>query len=168
MNTKQFLKNTFFLFLISLLSFMVMSIQTDQPLYAGILDDMKEKGLLQALPGSGDFIAYQRNVDPTAVNFPIDVINDGYKMVRVYQTLMDNYIAEWAWKVTLKNKTMSEVTFSFEYKLQDKDSFLLASSREQSRRIAPGETITIEKTDSLPYETAKRVTASTFYIQLQK
>jgi hypothetical protein len=168
MKLKQFFKNSSPLFAISVFAFMVIAIHTDQPLQAGIWDYMKEKALLQALPGSGDFIAYQRNVDPKVTNFPVEVINDGYKMVRVYQTLMDNYSVEWVWRVTLKNKTMQEVAFSFEYKLQDKDSFSVVSSKELLRKIAPGETVTIEKTDSLPYETAKRVTASTFYIQLQR
>jgi hypothetical protein len=164
---KHLTKHCFPLLVVSSLFFVLISIHTEQPLHAGIWDDMKEQALLQSLPGNGDFIASQRNVDTKAVDFPLEVMNDGYNMVRVYQTLMDNYIAQWAWRVTLRNKTMNDVTFSFEYKLQDKDSFLLVSSMEKSRKIAPGETITIEKTDSMSYETAKRVAASTFYIKLQ-
>lgn len=100
-------------------------------------------------------------------NFPLEVINDGYKMVRAYQDLMDNELVEWAWLVTLRNRTAREITFSLEYKLQDDDSFLLASSREQWKKIAPGETLTLEKRGSMPYKNAKRVTASKLDIQLQ-
>jgi len=168
MKTKKLLKERFLLLVFSVLSFIAISSLIDHPLHAGIWDDVEEHVLLKTLTGRGQFIAYQRNVDKKVPDFPIEVINDGYKMVRVYQTLMDNYVVEWAWRVTLKNRTMNEVTFSFDYKLLDKDSFLVVSSREQSKKIAPGETLTLEKTDSLPYESAKRVTASTFYIQLQK
>ena len=78
-------------------------------------------------------------------NFPLEVINDGYKMVRVYQDLMEKNLVEWTWLVTLRNRTAREVIFSLEYKLQDDDYFLLASSREQSKKIAPRETMTLEK-----------------------
>ena len=98
-------------------------------------------------------------------NFPLEVVNDGYKMVRVYEDLMEHELVEWAWLVTLRNKTAREVIFSLEYKLQDDDAFLLASSREQSKKIAPGETLTLEKKDSMPYASAKRVTASKIDIQ---
>jgi hypothetical protein len=69
--------------------------------------------------------------------------------------------------VTVRNKTALEITFSLEYKLQDDDSFLLASSREQSKKIAPGETLTLEKRDSIPYRSAKRITSSKVDIQLK-
>ncbi|MCX5845595.1 MAG: hypothetical protein NTW12_04445 [Deltaproteobacteria bacterium] len=168
MKMKKLLKERFFLLVFSVLSFIAISSLIDHPLHAGIWDDVKEHVLLKNLTGRGQFIAYQRTVDKKVPDFPIEVISDGYKMVRVYQTLMDSYVVEWAWRVTLKNRTMNEVILSFDYKLLDKDSFLVVSSREQSKKIAPGETLTLEKTDTLPYESAKRVTASTFYIQLQK
>ena len=167
MKTKKLLKKRFSLLVVSVLSLLVIPILIDHPLHAGIWDNVKEHILLQDLTGQGQFVAHQRTGDKKVPDFPIEVINDGYKMVRVHQTLMDNYVVEWAWRVTLKNRTMNEVTFSFDYKLLDKDSFLVVSSREQSKKIAPGETLTLEKTNSLPYESAKRVTASTFYIQLQ-
>jgi hypothetical protein len=45
---------------------------------------------------------------------------------------------------------------------------LLASSLEQGRKIAPGETVILEKRDSMPYGSAKRITTSKIDIQLQQ
>jgi hypothetical protein len=128
---------------------------------------MKGQYLLQSLPGEGRFVASLRESEAKDPNFPLEVISDGYKMIQVYQNLMDSYMVEWAWRVTLQNKTKKDITFSLEYRLQDEDSFLMASSKEQLKKIAPGEILSIEKTDSMPYEMAKRVKSSKLDIQLQ-
>jgi hypothetical protein len=130
-------------------------------------DDMKERYILNALPGKGQFVPSPSRADMKNPNFPLEVVNDGYKMLHVYQDLMENELVEWAWLVTLRNRTARDVTFSLEYKLQDDDSFLLASSREQFKKIAPGETLTLERKDSMPYASAKQVTVSKVDIQLQ-
>ena len=168
MKVKQLPKEVIFVLVISVLSFTALSTLTVRPLYAGMWDDIKERYLLHALPGKGQFVPSSRNADMKNPNFPLEIVNDGYKMVRVYQDLMENELVEWAWLVTLQNKTAREIGFSLEYKLQDDDSFLLASSREQSKKIAPGETLILEKRDSMPYRSAKRVTASKVDIQLQQ
>ncbi len=165
---KQLLKVRFYLLVILLFSFIAVSVQADDSLHERMWYELKGKILLQRLPGRGEFVESQRDVDTKSAEFPLKVISDGYRMLSVFENLMDNYIAEWVWKVTLKNKTMKEVIFSLEYKLLDKDSFLLASSQEQFRKIAPGETLTIEKKDQLAYEKARQVTARTLDIQLQK
>jgi hypothetical protein len=130
-------------------------------------DSIKERYLLNALPGKGQFVPSPPRAEMKNPNFPLEVINDGYKMVRVYQDLMEHELVEWAWLVTLRNRTAREIVFSLEYKLQDDDAFLLASSMEQSKKIAPGETLTLEKKDSMPYASAERVTASKIDIQFQ-
>ncbi|MGZ6193544.1 MAG: hypothetical protein ACXWME_12755 [Syntrophales bacterium] len=132
-----------------------------------MLDSIEQRYLLYSLPGKGQFVESPRRADVKNSTFLLEIIKDGYKMVRVYQDLMDHELVEWAWLVTLRNRTAREVTFSLEYKLQDDDSFLLASSLEQGRKIAPGETVTLEKKDSMPYGSAKRITASKIDIQLQ-
>jgi hypothetical protein len=165
---KQLLKVRFYLLVILLFSFIAVSVQADDSLHERMWYELKGKILLQRLPGRGEFVESQRDVDTKSAEFPLKVISDGYRMLSVFENLMDNYIAEWVWKVTLKNKTMKEVIFSLEYKLLDKDSFLLASSQEQFRKIAPGETLTIEKKDQLAYEKARQVTARTLDIQFQK
>ena len=165
--TKQFLKLRFFLLVVLLFSFMAASVQAEDSLHERMWYELKGKMLLQRLPGRGEFIESHRDADMKDPKFPLKVVGDGYRMSSVFENLMDNYIVEWVWRVTLKNKTMKEIIFSIEYRLQDKDSFLLASSQEQFKKIAPGETLTIEKKDQLPYDKARQVTARTLDIRLQ-
>jgi len=156
------------LFAVLLFSFIVVTVQADDSLHERMWYELKGKMLLQRLPGRGEFIESHRDADVRDPKFPLKVVSDGYRMSSVFEDLMDNYIVEWIWRVTLKNKTMKEVVFSIEYRLHDKDSFLMASSQEQFKKIAPGETLTIEKKDQLPYDRARQVTASTLDIRLQK
>ena len=158
----------FFLLVVLLFSYMVTSVQADDSLHERMWYELKGKILLQRLPGRGEFIESQHDADVKDPKFPVKVVSDGYRMFSVFENLMDNYIVEWVWRVTLKNKTMKEIIFSIEYRLHDKDSFLLASSQEQLKKIAPGETLTIEKKDQLPYDKARQVEARTLDIQLQK
>jgi hypothetical protein len=167
MKVKQLPKERFLIFAILALSFVALSTLTVRPLYADMWDAVKERYLLHALPGKGQFVPSPARADMKNPNFPLEVITDGYKMVRVYQDLMEHEFVEWAWLVTVRNRTAREIAFSLEYKLQDDDSFLLASSREPSKKIAPGETLTLEKRDSIPYGRAKRITASKVDIQFK-
>jgi hypothetical protein len=164
----QLLKMHFFLLVILLFSITAATVQADDSLHEKMWYELKGKILLQRLPGRGEFIESQRDADVKEPKFPLQVVSDGYRMSSVFENLMDNYIVEWVWRVALKNKTMKEIIFSIEYRLHDKDSFLLASSQEQFKKIAPGETLTIEKKDQLPYDKARLVTARTLDIQLQK
>jgi len=134
--------------------------------HAGVVDQIKEKVLLLQLVGEGQFVGYQRNVDTKDPLFPIEVVNDGFKMVRVYQNFPGNYLVEWSWRVLLKNRSSHAVKINFEYKLRDQDSFLLTSSSESFQKIAAGQTLAIEKTDFLPYETAERVAIGDWYVHI--
>jgi hypothetical protein len=167
MKIKQLPRESIFILIISVLSFVALSTIAVRPLRADMWDDIKERYLITALPGKGQFVPSPPRANMKNPNFPLEVINDGYKMVRIYQDLMENDLVEWAWLVTLRNRTEREITFSLEYKLQDDDTFLLASAREQSRKIGPGETLTLENKDSMPYASAKRVTASKIDIKFQ-
>jgi hypothetical protein len=167
MKIKLSWKRTCFSFAIGLIVFTIFGIALKSPLHAGFWDQINEKRLLTQLIGEGQFIGYYRNVDTKDPFFPIDVLNDGFKMIRVYQNFPGNYMVEWTWRVLLKNNSSRTVEITFEYKLQDQDAFLVASSKEFFKKIAIGETVMIEKTDHLPYETAKRVMNSNWYIHLQ-
>jgi hypothetical protein len=138
-----------------------------RPLHAGLWDQIKERVFLTRLTGGGEFVGYQRNVDTKDPAFPIEAVNDGFKMIRVYEDFPGSYMVEWTWRVLLKNKSSRAVEITFEYKLQDEDALLVATSKEFFKKIAAGETVTIEKTDYLPYETARRVMNSNWYIHLQ-
>jgi ribulose-5-phosphate 4-epimerase/fuculose-1-phosphate aldolase len=69
--------------------------------------------------------------------------------------------------MTLKNKAAREVRFTLEYKLLDKDQFLVTSNQMPARTISPGQTVTVEKTEILPYEKVKSVESSNWYIHLK-
>ena len=168
MKVKQFSQKSFLILAILVLSFIAVSTLAIRPLYADMWDAIKDHYRMNALPGKGAFIQSPPRADMKNPNFPLEIVNDGYKMIRIYEDLMEHELVEWAWLVTLRNRTANEITFSLEYKLQDTDSFLLASSVEQSKKIGPGETLTLEKKDSMPYKKAKRVTASKVDIQLQQ
>ncbi len=137
------------------------------PLYAGFWDKINENLLLMRLVGIGQFIGYQRNVDTKDPLFPIEVVSDGFKMIRVYQDLRGDYLVEWSWRVLLKNKSSRALGITLEYKLQDEDDFLVAASKESLPKIEAGETVALEKTDYLLYDTAKRVVNSNWYVHLQ-
>lgn len=156
-------KRTCFSFIIFLIVFTIFSIAMKNPLHADFWDQL----LLMRLIGEGQFIGYQRNVDTKDPLFPLEVLNDGFKMIRVYEYFPGIYQVEWTWRVLLKNKSSRTVEITFEYKLQDQDAFLVASSKEYFKKIAVGETVIIEKTDHLPYETAKRAMNGNWYIHLQ-
>jgi hypothetical protein len=167
MKIKLSRKRACFSFAVVLIVFMIFGIALKSPLHAGFWDQINEKRLLTRLIGEGQFIDYQRNVDTKDPLFPLEVLNDGFKMIRVYQDFPGNYQVEWIWRVVLKNKSSRTVEITFEYKLQDQDAFLVASSKEYFKKIAVDETVILEKTDHLPYETAKRVMKSNWYIHLQ-
>jgi len=167
MKIKLSRKRAFFSFAIVLIVFTIFSIAMKSPLHAGFWDQINEQRLLKQLIGEGQFIGYQRNVDTNDPLSPLDVLNDGFKMIRVYEDFPGNYVVEWTWRAHLKNKSSRTVEITFEYKLQDQDAFLVASSKEFFKKIDVGETVIIEKTDHLPYETAKRVKNSNWYIHLQ-
>ena len=167
MKVKHLPKESLLILVISVLSFIALSTLAVRPLYADMWDAVKEGYRMHALPGKGEFVQSPRRADINSPNFPLEVVNDGYKMVRIYEDLMEHDLVEWAWLVTLRNRTAREITFSLEYKLQDDDAFLLTSSRELSKKIGPGETLTLERKDSMPYASAKRVTASKIDIQFR-
>lgn len=166
MKTKSSRKRLCFSFAILLIVLAISGIALQRPLHANLWDQIQEKRLLKRLIGEGQFVGYQRNVDTKDPFFPLEVLNDGFKMIRVYQNFPGDYLVEWSWRVLLKNKSARTVEITFEYKLQDQDAFLVASGKEFYKKIAAGETVIIEKTDHLPYETVKRVMNSNWYIHL--
>jgi hypothetical protein len=145
----------------------IFSIAMESSLHAGFWNQLNERLLLERLVGEGRFVSYQRNVDTKDPFFPLEILSDGFKMINVYMDFPGSYMVEWTWRVILRNKSSQVVVIDMEYKLQDQDALLVVSSKEFSKKIAVGETVTIEKTDYLPFETAKRVKKSNWYIQFQ-
>lgn len=133
--------------------------------WGGVFGDLRDQIMLKQLSGEGQFVDYQRDVPVKDPRSPLEVVSDGYKMVRIYKD-MDSYRVEWSWRVTLRNKSAREALIALDYRLQDKDGLVVTVSQEASRRIAAGQSVSLERTDSLPFEEAKRVTGSSWDIQL--
>src|SRR3990172_4242843 len=79
-----------------------------------------------------EWTLYHRNADTDEPNYPLEVTEDGYKMIRVFrqETKKDGtlgiptkYIVEWGWKFTVKNKSHARLLVSVSYTLRDKDDF---------------------------------------------
>jgi hypothetical protein len=167
MKIKPSRKRACFLIGTVLIVFTILSIASKSPLHAGFWNQVNERLLLERLIGEGRFVSYQRNVDTKDPLFPLEVLNDGFKMISVYRDFPGSYMVEWTWRVILKNRSSGTVVINVEYKLQDKDALLVSSSKELSKKIAAGETVIIEKTDHLTYETAQRVKKSNWYLHIQ-
>ena len=167
MKLESLSRRNLFVIAISVILFAASLFFTSQTFCAGLWDSMVAGYRLHTLPGKGEFVPSPPHAGLNGAGFPLEVVNDGYKMVRVYEDLMGNELVEWEWLVTVRNRTPRGLIFSLDYKLQDHDTFLLASSREQGRRIGPGETLTVQKRDAMPYGDAKRVSSSKVDIELQ-
>jgi len=109
---------------------------------------------------------YNRNVDTDDPNYPLEVIEDGYKMIRAYRTkamtikgtkIPATNEVEWGWKFTVKNKSKKDFNVTVEYILKDKDLFKVASDTKYSQYVKTGKIVTIQSTSTMSYERAKRV-----------
>lgn len=115
---------------------------------------------------------YNRNIDADDPNFPLEIREDGYKMIRAYVTpaakikgteLPRAKEVEWGGRLTVCNKSGKVLGVEVEYILQDKDGFQVASDTE-SEYIGPNKTVTIQSTSTMNYDNAERVTSSTWKI----
>ncbi len=151
---KHHLKTAFPSFRTTILICAIFGIGLSTPLHAGLWDRINESLLFRSLPGKGRLIEYQRAQEIQPLRSPLEVVRDGYKMIRVTQDFPDSYVVEWTWRVFLQNNSPRDVEYVLEYTLRDKDDFLVASSRDTLRRIAAGKSVIVEKTDHLPYKKA--------------
>ncbi|MFH1902129.1 MAG: hypothetical protein ABIK26_07750 [Candidatus Omnitrophota bacterium] len=113
---------------------------------------------------------HHRNVDTDDPNYPLQIIADGYKMIRVYRIQAKVFReikqppedkVEWGWRMAVKNKSDKAVKVSVTYRLADKDDFTITSnSNYSSEYIKPGEIKTIRETSTMDYEQVDRVAGS--------
>src|SRR3990172_1427152 len=117
-----------------------------------------------------------RNVDTDEPNFPLEVTEDGYKMIRAFRQeakkdstlwIPTTYTVEWGWKFTFKNKSHNRLLLSVSYTLRDKDDFELDAD-QGSEYALPGRTETIRSTSFMDYDTAKRVSNSIWTISYKE
>ena len=164
---KRYSPRSLYLIVIFILAFVIIVGPLSRPLQADVWYDLKELVLLSYLSGRGEYVDFKRNLDTKDPDWPLEVQSDGYKMVRVYQNFPGVYMVEWVWRITIKNMVAREVRIIIEYKLLDQNMFFVASSYAPARKILPGQTVTVERKDILPYEKMKQVEISNWNIQLQ-
>jgi hypothetical protein len=75
-----------------------------------------------------------------------------------------NSQVEYEWRYKVKNLTETKLTITVTYTLLGENNVLIASS-DASEIAEPGETIEIKKIDSLDYNNATRVSASSWSIR---
>ena len=126
---------------------------------------VREEIMFKQFPTRGLFVDYRRNVPTKTADFPLEATGDGFKMVRIFRD-MDEDMVEWIWRVTLRNKTSQDVVVTLDYRLQDEDALPVTTSQAVGWKIPPGQTVSLEKTDFLPYAKAIRVMGSSWDIQL--
>jgi hypothetical protein len=111
---------------------------------------------------------FNRNVDSDDPNYPLEVLEDGYKMIRAYRVearkiknidFPARNEVEWGWKYTVKNKSSKKLRVTVTYILKDKDLFEITSDSE-SEYVDPNETITIRSTSNMNYDNINRISYS--------
>jgi len=124
---------------------------------------------LQLTAEQEEWKTYNRNVDSDDPDYPLEIIEDGFKIIRIYKTpaIKKNGIeipeikhVEWGWKYVVKNKhPFTRKKVSVTYILKDADGFEITSD-DGYVYINPGETETIQKTATLNYDNLERVSYS--------
>ncbi|MBL7068015.1 MAG: hypothetical protein ISS29_09230 [Candidatus Marinimicrobia bacterium] len=111
---------------------------------------------------------YNRTVDTDDPNYPLEIIEDGYKIIRAYHKDASKigYVefpakdeVEWGWKSTVRNKSNKRLKVTVTYILKDKDRFTITSDKDYEY-ADPGDTVTIRSTSSMNFQNVKRVYSS--------
>lgn len=119
---------------------------------------------------------FKRNVDTDDPNYPVEVMEDGYKMIRAFSDEAKkvqgpgNYAGnkvEWGWKISFRNKSQVTVLVNVVYKLKDKDGFDVVIDK-CSDYVKEGKTATIQNTSYIDYENAERVKSSIWSLTYEK
>lgn len=119
-----------------------------------------------------DWKIFNRTVDTDDPNYPLEIILDGYKMIRAYHEDTRNIRnvefpakdkVEWGWKYTVKNKSNKRLRVTVNYILKDKDLFKITSD-EDNEYVDPGETMTIRSTSFMDFQNVKRVFNSSWKV----
>lgn len=123
---------------------------------------------------------YHRNVDTDNPEYPLEVIEDGFKMIRAYKQEGRKYkgseipavnLVEWGWKFTVKNKSKKDLYVDVTYKLKDKDGFEVTSSfvgYATGTWVKAGDIEILKGTSTMNYNGAKRIVGSSWNISYRE
>jgi len=119
---------------------------------------------------------FKRHVDTDDPNYPVDVMEDGYKMIRAFSDEAKkvqgpgNYAenkVEWGWKISFRNKSQVTLLVNVIYRLKDKDGFDVVTDKS-SEYVHAGKTATIQNTSYMDYDNAERVKSSIWSLTYEK
>lgn len=107
---------------------------------------------------------------------PVKVLEDGYKMIKAYtrkrklknSEIIEKELVYWGWKYKVKNISKKPIYIEVEYRLKDKDEFIITSDIAKSGKIDPGEEYTIRDTGIFDYSDLERVYTSSWSIWHQE
>lgn len=124
-------------------------------------------------PGQMQWKTFHRDVDAVDPDYPVAVLQDSFKMIRVYQTepiqaygtkISSQKKVEWGWRIVVINKSRKDLAVNVTYTLKDADGFDISSDAAYGKYVAPGETKTIQSSSSFDYENLRRVADSNWQI----
>jgi len=97
-------------------------------------------------------------IDTDDPDYPLEFISDGYKFTNIVEKRVN-----WVWQYTVLNKSDKKLRIAVEFKLKDKDNFIISSSAAEEY-VEKHSEITIKGGDSIPIYELKRVYGSTWTI----
>jgi len=117
---------------------------------------------------------YQRNVDTDDPNYPLEVIEDGFKMIKAYRKekriidgneIPEQDLVKWGWMFKVYNKSTKIINIKVIYFLKDKDGFDITSD-EKWKTIRAKDTLIIQEKSlyDLNYDEVERINHSAWSI----
>jgi len=97
-------------------------------------------------------------IDTDDPDYPLEFISDGYKFTNIVKERVN-----WVWQYTVLNKSDKKLEITVNFKLKDKDNFIISSSAEKGHADKHSE-ITIKGGDNIPIYELNRVYGSTWTI----
>jgi len=101
-------------------------------------------------------------IDTDDPDHPLEFISDGYKFTNIVKERVN-----WVWEYTVANKSDKNLKITVNFKLKDKDNFIISSSTEGGYADKHSE-ITIKGGDSIPTYELNRVYDSTWTISYRE
>jgi hypothetical protein len=97
-------------------------------------------------------------IDIDDPDYPLEFISDGYKFTNIVEKRVN-----WVWQYIVLNKSDKKLRIAVEFKLKDRDNFIISSSTEE-KYVEKHSEITIKGGNSIPIYELKRVYDRTWTI----
>ena len=101
-------------------------------------------------------------IDIDDPDYPLEFTSDGYKFTNIVEKRVN-----WVWQYTVLNKSDKKLRIAVEFKLEDRDNFIISSSAEE-KYVEKHSEITIKGGNSIPIYELNRVYDRTWTINYYK